>query len=114
MIWKINLETLEKDEQYFISNRPASQWAAPEVLDRILLHWDTETGVFGIKDNTFQEDKARYFSVAGAMSHVALLNFSWNCLSAPVFDSIWSGKSMGCRIQFWKDNLNYNPFSTGC
>ncbi|MGD9505270.1 MAG: hypothetical protein AB7W37_10170, partial [Syntrophobacteraceae bacterium] len=77
---------------------------------RILLHWDTETGVFGVKDNTFQEDKVRYKSLSGATSHVSLLNVAWNCLSAPVFDGYWRGEPMRHRIQFWKDNPGYNPF----
>ena len=101
---------MEKDKQYFITNRLSDEWTAPEILGRILLHWDTETGVFGIKDNTFHEDKVRYLSLAGAMSHVALLNASWNCLSAPIFNEYWEGDSMACRIQFWKDYPEYNPF----
>ena len=109
-IEKTNLTTLEIDQQYFISNRPAHEWDSQMVLDRILLHWDTETGVFGIKDVTFGEDKVRYASIAGAMAHVSLLNFSLNCLSAPVFKNFWSSESMNCRIQFWKDNPRYNPF----
>lgn len=107
---KTNLETGETDRQLFITNRPARQWDARSVLDRILLHWDTETGVFGVKDNTFCEDKARYKSVEGAMSHVSLLNFACNCLSAPIFEGYWKGEPMSCRIRFWKDYPDYNPF----
>ena len=111
MILKENLVTEEKDTQYFVTNRPTKDWTAEQVLERVLLHWDTETGVFGIKDNTFHEDKIRYFSVAGAMSHVALLNISWNCLSAHVFENYWKGESMNCKIQFWRDNPKFNPFT---
>lgn len=107
---KTNLETGETDRQLFVTNRPARQWDARSVLDRILLHWDTETGVFGVKDNTFCEDKARYKSVKGAMSHVSLLNFACNCLSAPIFEGYWKGEPMSCRIRFWKDHPEYNPF----
>ncbi len=111
MIQKTNLESLETDRQFFISNRPSDEWDAHSVLDRILLHWDTETGVFGIKDNTFQEDKVRYNSIKGAMSHVSLLNIAWNCFYAPVFEDFWKGESVNCRIQFWKDYPEYKPLS---
>ena len=113
MVEKENVFTSERDIQYFIANRPSIAWTAREVLDRILLHWDTEAGVFGVKDNTFQEDKARYLSLKGAHSHVALLNTAWNCLSAPIFNPHWIGESLGCRIQFWKDNPDRNPFAWG-
>ena len=112
-IQKTNLKSKETDLQYFITNRPQRDWDAKSVLDRILLHWDTETGVFGIKDNTFHEDKVRYRSINGAMSHVSLLNFAWDCLSAPVFEQYWRGEPMSCRIQFWKDHPEYNPFRGG-
>jgi hypothetical protein len=111
MVEKVNLSTSEKDSQYFITNRPSNTWDALTVLDRILLHWDTETGVFGIKDNTFLEDKARYFTLEGAHSHVALLNIAWNCFFSPVFDQYCRGESLGSKIQFWKNNPDYNPFS---
>jgi len=111
MIEKKNLESSEIDRQFFISNRPSDDWDGLSILNRILLHWDTETGVFGIKDNTFQEDKVRYKSLKGAMSHVSLLNLSWNCLSAPVFEEFWKGEPMSCRIQFWKNNPEYNPMT---
>ncbi len=111
MVEKTNLETQEIDRQLFFSNRPANQWAAKSILERILLHWDTETGVFGIKDNTFQEDKVRYKSVEGAMAHVALLNVAWNCFNAPVLDGYWNGEPMSCRIQFFKDHPEYNPLA---
>ncbi|MCP4670882.1 MAG: hypothetical protein GY857_06215 [Desulfobacula sp.] len=111
MIEKTNLESQEKDRQFFISNRPSNEWSAQCVLDRALLHWDTETGVFGIKDNTFQEDKVRYKLIEGATAHVALLNVAWNGLYAPVFDSFWQGEPMSCRIQFLKDYPEYNPFT---
>ncbi len=111
MVEKINLETQEKDRQFFITSRPPNQWSAQDILERILLHWDTETGVFGIKDRTFLEDKVRYKSVEGTMGHVSLLNFAWNCFNAPVFDNYWNGKSLNCRIQFLKDYPEYNPLS---
>jgi hypothetical protein len=78
--------------QYFITNRPPHSWSAQSVLERILFHWDTETDVFSVKDNTFQEDKIRYRSLAGAMSHVALLNIAWDSLAAPVFEQYWTGR----------------------
>jgi hypothetical protein len=109
MIEKINLVSSETDRQFFISNRPSAEWDGQAILNRILLHWDTETGVFGIKDNTFQEDKVRYKSLNGAMSHVSLLNFAWNCLSAPVFEDYWRGEPMSGRIQFWKNYPEFNP-----
>ncbi len=110
MVLKTNLDTLETDRQFFISNRPSHEWNSEAVLNRILLHWDTETGVFGVKDNPFQEDRARYKSVNGAMAHVSMLNLAWNCLSAPMFEGFWRGEPMSHRIQFWKDNPDYNPF----
>ena len=73
MVQKENASTAEKGVQYFITNRPSIPWTAHVVFDCILWHWDTETEVFGIKDNTFQEDKARYFSLKSAYSPVALL-----------------------------------------
>lgn len=106
---KTNLVSGETDRQFFIANRPPEQWDAQSVLDRILLHWDTETGVFGVKDNTFREDWVRYKSIGGATSHVSLLNFAFNCLSAPVFEGYWKGEPLSCRIQFWKDHPEYNP-----
>lgn len=113
VIEKTNLESKETDLQYFITNRPQRDWDAKSVLNRIRLHWDTETGVFGIKDNTFHEDKVRYRSINGAMSHVSLLNIAWDCLSAPVFEQYWRGEPMSCRIQFWKDHPEYNPLRGG-
>lgn len=109
VIQKTNLTTMGKDMQYFITNRPSNAWTAESVLQRILLHWDTETGVFGVKDNTFHEDKVRYKTIAGALSHVSLLNMAWDCLSAPVFEQYWQGEPMNYRIQFWKDHPEYNP-----
>ena len=109
-VLKTNQTTGESDRQYFISNRPESEWKSREVLERILLHWDTETGVFGIKDNTFYEDKVRYASLAGVEAHVGLLNIAWNCLQAPVLRYYWKEDSMRCRIQFLKDHPDYNPF----
>ena len=81
-----------------------------EILDRVLLHWDTETGVFGIKDNTFREDKVRYFSLAGVRSRVAILNIARNCLSTQVFKPFWDNDSMRNKIQFWHDNPGSNHF----
>ncbi len=112
VVHKTDSAASETDRQYFITNRPPLAWDAQSILNRILLHWDTETGVFGVKDNTFQEDKIRYKSIDGAMSHVLLLNFAWNCLAAPVFEDYWIGESMNYRIQFWKDHPEYNPFET--
>jgi hypothetical protein len=112
VILKTNLKTSETDLRYFISDHPQKEWDAQSVLEKILLHWDTETGVFGIKDNTFHEDKVRYRSVSGAMSHVSLLNLSWNCLSAPVFEKFRKGEAMNCGIRFWKDHPEYNPVET--
>jgi hypothetical protein len=109
VIEKTNLRSLDVDLQYFITNRAPKSWDAQRILDRILLHWDTETGVFGIKDITFQEDKVRYKSINGAMSHVSLLNIAWDCLSAPVFEQYWKSEAMNYRIRFWKDHPEYNP-----
>jgi hypothetical protein len=109
VVRKTNMKSSETDLQYFITNRLPKDWDANSIIGRILLHWDTETGVFGIKDNTFCEDKVRYQSINGAMSHVSLLNFAWNCLSAPVFEKYWKGEPMNSRIQFWKDHPEYNP-----
>lgn len=109
VIQKTDLNDFETAMQYFITNRPPKEWDAKSILDRILLHWDTETGVFGVKDNTFNEDKVRYTSIDGAMSHVFLLNFAWDCLSAPIFEQYWRGESMNHRIRFWKDYPEYNP-----
>jgi len=111
MIEKTNLETQEIDRQFFISNRPSKEWSSKSILKRILLHWDTETGVFGIKDNTFQEDKVRYKSIKGTTAHVMLLNVAWNCLYAPVFDGYWQEEPINCRIQFLKDYPEYNPLN---
>jgi hypothetical protein len=109
VIEKTNLRSLDVDLQYFITNREPNAWDTQNILDRILLHWDTETGVFGIKDNTFHEDKVRYKSINGAMSHVSLLNIAWDCLSAPIFDQYWKSEPMNYRIRFWKDHPEYNP-----
>jgi len=109
LIEKTNLQTQETDRQFFISNRPSAQWDNQSILERILLHWDTETGVFGIKDNTFSEDKVRYKSVEGTMGHVALLNIAWNFLNSPVFSGYWHGRPMSYRIQFLKDYPEYTP-----
>ncbi|MFH1138352.1 MAG: transposase [Pseudomonadota bacterium] len=109
VIHKTNLVTGETDRQYFITNRPPEEWCDQSVINRILLHWDTETGVFGVKDNTFHEDKVRYKSIQGARGHVATLNIAWNCLSAPIFDGYWQGEPMSHRIQFWKDHPEFNP-----
>ena len=111
VIRKTDHKTSETDVQYFITNRPQKGWNSQSILNRILLHRDTGTGVSGIKDNTFCEDKVRYRSISGAMSHVALLNFSWNCLSAPVFEKYRKGEPMNYRIRFWKDHHGYNPMS---
>lgn len=111
VIKKTNLETHEIDLQYFITNRPPEDWDAKSILDRILLHWDTETGVFGIKDNTFHEDRARYQTIEGVKGHVACLNIAWNCLSAPILEQYWLRKPMSYRIQLFKDHPDLNPFT---
>ncbi len=111
MVPKTDLDSLETDRQFFVSNRPSKEWSSKAILERILLHWDIETGVFGVKDGTFGEDRVRYKSVEGATAHVSMLNLAWNCLSAPVFESFWRGEPMSCRIRFWKDNPEYSPFS---
>jgi hypothetical protein len=109
VIEKTNLSSLEVDMQYFITNRPAKDWNSQQVLGGILPHWDTETGVFGIKDNTFHEDRVRYKTVRGVMSHVSLLDIAWNCLSAPVFEPYWRSMPMSMRMRFWRDHPEYNP-----
>ncbi len=111
VVVKTDLNLGEINEQYYIINRPKQEWNSADVVNRILLHWETETGVFGIKDRTLKEDDIRYFSINGAMSHVSLLNFSWNCLSTPIFNELWKGESMNYRIQFFKDHVDYNPFN---
>jgi len=74
VIEKTDPNSLKTDLRYFITNRPAGAWDSQSVPDRILLHRDTGTGVSGIRDNTFDEDRVRCRSVSGAMSHVSLLN----------------------------------------
>ena len=114
VVQKTDLETGKIDLQHFITNRPPFEWDSRTILERIRLHWDTETGVFGIKDNTFHEDKVRYKSLNGASSHVSLLNIAWNCLSAPAFEQYWKGMPMSHRIQFFKDHPEYNPLEPEC
>lgn len=111
MIQKENTVTHEKDDQYFITNCSPENWSDSEILDRILLHWETETGVFGIKDRVFLEDKVRYFSLPGTAAHVALLNTAWNCLFAPALNHYWSESSINCRMRFLMDHPEFNPFS---
>jgi len=95
--------------RYFITNRPGRSRNAQAVPDRILLHRDTGTGVSGIRDNTFREDRVRYKSVNGAMSRMSLLNIAWNCLPAPAFGQYRKGEPMSCGMQFRKDHPEYNP-----
>jgi len=111
VIRKTDMKSSETDMRYFITDRRQKEWDAQSVLSRILLHRDTGTGVSGIRDNTFCEDKVRYRSICGAMSRMSLLNFSWNCLSAPVFEKYRKGEPMNCRIRFRKDHPGYNPMS---
>lgn len=106
---KINLTTQHAELQYFITSFPCQNWISPQILERILLHWDTETGTFGTKDNVFHEDNVRYKSLQGAKSHVSLLNCVCNSFWAPVFDSYWLNQPMSYRIQFFKDHPEYNP-----
>ncbi len=105
VIIKTNLQTNQSDKQYFITNRLPDEWSCSDILKRILLHWEIETGIFGVKDRTFLEDQVRYSNINGAMSHVSLLNFSWNCLSAPKFQHFWKNQSTACKIQFWNPEL---------
>ncbi len=45
-------------------------------------------GGFGVKDQTFQENKARYKKFTGMMAYVTMLSFTRNRLSAPIFESL--------------------------
>jgi len=109
VIEKTNLETQSVQLQYFMTSYPPSFWSSTEIIDRILLHWDIETGIFGTKDNIFHEDKVRYKSLEGAKAHVTLLNSVCNTLWAPVFDSYWKNEPVSARIQFFKDYPKFNP-----
>ena len=76
-----------------------------------MLHWDTETGVFGVKDRTFDEDAVRYKHLGGATAHVVLLNTVMNALWAPVFTAWWLPHTpLSHRIQFFRDHPSYCPF----
>ena len=80
------------------------------MLERILLHWDTETGIFGVKDRTLREDTSRYAHVEGAMARSVLDNTLCNLLRAPVFDSFWPAEApLSHRLQFWRDHPDYCP-----
>ena len=74
-----------------------------DIINRILLHWDTETGTFGTKDNHFSEDKVRYKSIQGAKAHVMMLNSVCNLFWAPAFENYWKNLSIPYSIQFFKD-----------
>ena len=104
-----NLDTQHCENQYFITSQLPLNWNPQEIIERILLHWDTETGTFGTKDNIFFEDRVRYKSIDGTKAHVALLNFTCNAFWAPAFDSYWQNQPMSSRIQFFKDHPEYNP-----
>ena len=96
--------------QYYITSYPRVAWRASDILERILLHWDTETGVFGVKDGTFDEDAVRYKYLEGAMAHVVLLNTVMNCLWAPVLAAWWLPNTpLAHRIQFLRDHPDYCP-----
>ena len=109
VIEKTNLDTQHCENQYFITSQLPLNWNPQEIIERILLHWDTETGTFGTKDNIFFEDRVRYKSIDGTKAHVALLNFTCNAFWAPAFDSYWQNQPMSSRIQFFKDHPEYNP-----
>jgi len=109
VIEKTNLKTGENILQYYLTNYPSPLWKSDEILQRILLHWDTETGIFGTKDNYFLEDSVRYKSLDGTIAHVALLNFVCNFYWAPLFQPYWEGKPISHRVQFFKDHPKYNP-----
>jgi len=120
VIEKTNLANNESHLQYFLTNYPSSSWlndandknkkVGKKIIERILLHWDTETGTFGTKDNIFNEDAVRYKTLAGMTAHCSLLNSAINCLWAPKLNSYWKNDPMSVRIQFFKDNPKYNPF----
>ena len=110
MIDKTNLDTQHLETQYFISSYPSENWNAEYIIARILLHWDTETGIFGTNNNHFSEDKVRYKSIQGAKAHVMMLNSVCNLFWAPVFENYWKNLSISYRIQFFKDYPDYNPF----
>ncbi len=100
----------EPELQYYLTSYPRTAWSCPDILQRILLHWDTETGVFGIKDRTFDEDAVRYKHLKGATAHVMLLNMTLNCLWAPAFASLWLPHTpLSRRIQFFQDHPDYCP-----
>lgn len=108
---KTDLSDNSTDRQYFVTSYPSQAWSCKEMLERILLHWDTETGIFGVKDRTFSEDKARYASVEGAMARTFVDNVACNFLRAPVFESFWLPEApLSHRLQFWRDQPDYCPF----
>lgn len=109
VIDKTNLDTQNLEPQYFISSYLASNWKSKEIIERVLLHWDTETGTFGAKDNHFDEDKVRYKSLQGAKAHVMLLNSVCNTFWSPIFENYWENRPISYRIQFFKDHPEYNP-----
>jgi len=100
----------EPERQYYITSYPRAAWEGAEILERILLHWDTETGVFGVKDHTFDEDGVRYKPLQGAMAHVVWLNTVMNYLWAPAFAAFWSAEApLSQRLQFFRDHPEYCP-----
>jgi hypothetical protein len=110
VIEKNNLDSGKKELQYFICSYPDNLWSCSERLERALLHWDTETGIFGVKDITFNEDRVRYKTIEGANSHVTLLNIANNCLYAPVFRNFWGNNApLSNRIRFCIDKPEMIP-----
>ena len=110
IIEKKDLNTDKSDLQYFISSYPSELWSCSERLERALLHWDTETGIFGVRDITYDEDRVRYKTMEGASSHVFLLNLAINCLYAPAFKNFWRNDApLSNRIQFCIDKPEMIP-----
>jgi len=93
-----------------VTSYPRAAWESAEILERILRHWDTETGVFGVKDHTFGEDGVRYKHLKGATAHVVLLNTVMNCLWAPAFSAFWPPDApLSHRLQFFHEHPEYCP-----
>ena len=106
----MNTEGAQPELQYYVTSYPCASWTCAAILERILLHWDTETGVFGVKDGTFDEDAVRYKHLGGATAHVMLLNTVMNCLWAPALAPLWpSDAPLSHRIQFFRDHPDYCP-----
>jgi hypothetical protein len=71
----VNLDSGKKELQYFICSYPDKLWSYSERLERALLHWDTETGIFGVKDITFNEDRVRYKTIECNQNRTKLFIF---------------------------------------